>query len=159
MENFKDFLINEDKSYLGNKIGDILTGIQDLQGDMENLGTRYISRKSEEIVNQIRWVLHGQWDAKHQVILKELQRSAVAIQKTIEDRGDLKQVIPAVAQSLQNLSGKLKVKVNSLEAPPQDMGGKNIMPQDFQSTETPPEQPQASGAIGGMEQNPLPPMA
>ncbi len=125
--------MNEEKSYLGHRVGSVLTSLQDLEGDMENLGTRQLARFGEEIVNQIRKILHSRWNPKYQHQLKELQKIAVAIQKTVEDRGDLKEVLPSASQALQDLSAKLGVKVNNLDAP-EAMGGEDIAPQDFQST-------------------------
>lgn len=135
MTKFKYFLLNEDRSYLGHKVGDVLTSAQELEQDMENLGSRQITKYAEEIVNQIRKILHSRWNPKHNHQLKDLQKIAVAIQKTIDDKGDLKQILPAASQALQDLSGKLGVKVNSLEAPEaEDAGGEPIDPNQLQST-------------------------
>jgi hypothetical protein len=133
MTNFKDFVLNEEKNYLGHKVGDVLTSLQDLQGDMANLGTRHLGQLAEEIVNQIRKILHDSWSPKYQKHLKELQKIAVAIQKTIDEKGDLRQTLPVAAQALQALSGQIGVKVNSLEAPP-EMPGEYVKPDDFQLT-------------------------
>lgn len=130
MERFSQFLINEERSYLGHRVGNVLTSLQDLQGDLENLGSRHMARLAEEIVNQIRKILHSNWNPKYHNQLKELQKVAVAIQKTIDDRGDLREIIPAAAQVLQNLSGKLGVRVNNLDAPEDLAGGEDV---DLQS--------------------------
>lgn len=134
MERFSYFLINEERSYLGHRVGDVLTSLQDLESDMENLGSRHLSRLAESIVNQIRKILHSRWSPKHTNQLKELQKIGVAIQKTIDDKGDLKQILPAAAHSLQQLSGKLGVKVNDLDAPEEMDSGEDISPNDFQAT-------------------------
>lgn len=135
MDNFKNFLLNEQKSYLGHRVGDVLTSLQDLNNDIENMGSRHLSRLAEEIVNQIRKILHSNWSPKYINNLKELQKIGVAIQRTIDDRGDLKEVLPAAAQALQELSAKLGVKVNNLEAPESiEDTGEAIQPQDFQAT-------------------------
>jgi|688.fasta_scaffold29088_8 hypothetical protein len=133
MEKFSTFLLNEEKSYLGKKVGNVLSSLQNFQSDVDNLGSRQLSRLSEEIVNQIRLILHQHWNPKYNNQLKELQKIAVAIQKTIEDRGDLKQVIPAALSALSNLSGRLGVKVNNLNAP-ETQDSSNISPEEFQST-------------------------
>lgn len=139
MKKFKNYLLNEEANFLGHRVGDILTAMQDVQQDMPNLGTRHLTKIAEELVNQIRKILHGSWSAKHQKDLRELQKVGVAIMKTIEEKGDLKEIIPAATQQLQNLSGKLKVKVNNLEAP--QMPGEDISQNDFQLTGQGPEQP------------------
>ena len=133
MDRFKVFLINEERGYLGQKVGDVLTSMQDLQSDMENIGSRHLTRLAEELVNHIRKILHNQWGAKNYKHLGELQKIAVAIQKTIDDKGDLKGILPAAAQALQNLSGSLGVKVNDLQAPEQEEG-EDITQDDFELT-------------------------
>jgi hypothetical protein len=134
MNKFGEFLINEEKNYFGGRLSDVLTSLQDIQNDMDNLGTRHLSRLAENIVNQIRKILHSHWNPKYNNKLKELQKIAVAIQKTIDERGDLKQVLPASVSALEELSGKLGVKVNSLKAP-ESQGEEDIQPQDFKSTQ------------------------
>lgn len=142
---FKVFLLNEERSFLGHRVGDVLTSMQDIQTDMENLGSRQLTRMAEDLVNQIRKILHSNWSPKSLKHLKELQRIGVAIQKTIEEKGDLKEILPAATQSLQQLSGKLGVKVNTLDAPEQ-MPGEDIGQEDFQLTGQGPQQGQQQGA-------------
>jgi hypothetical protein len=132
---FGDYIINEEKSYLGNKIGDVLTSLQDVQSDIDNLGARHLSRLAESIVNQIRKILHSGWNPKYNKRLERLQNIAVAIQKTIEERGDLKEIIPAATAELERISGELGVKINNLKAPFQDQ--EDIQDQDFQPTQEP----------------------
>lgn len=160
MERFSNFLINEEKSYLGHRVGDVLVSLQDLQGDLENMGTRQLSRYAEEVVNQIRKILHSRWSPKYQNQLKELQKIGVAIQKTIDERGDLKQLLPAAVKSLESLSGRLGVKINNLKAP-EVSDDSDLTPQDFQSTgEQPdfkkkPESQQPTPELNQSDQNSL----
>jgi len=132
MDRFKYFLINESKSYLGHRVNDVLTAIQDVQNDMQNLGTRHLTRLAENIVNEIRKILHGQWEVQHQKHLRQLQKVAVAIMRTIDEKGDLREVLPAAAQSLQNVAGQLGVKTNNLQAP--EMPGEPVSQADFEET-------------------------
>lgn len=134
MEKFSYFLLNEEKSYLGHRVGDVLTSVQELEDDMENLGSRQLMRFAEEIVNQIRKIIHGNWKPRYNNNLKELQKIAVAIQRTVDDKGDLRSMLPAVTQSLQELSNKLGVKVNDVEAPEIEDQGEDISVNDLQST-------------------------
>ena len=138
---FKDFLINEEKNYLGTKVGYVVSAAQDLQGDMQNLGSRHLNRLAEKIVNQIRKILHGSWSPKQQNHLKGLQKIAIAIQKTIDDRGDLKEILPAATAELEKVSAALGAKVNNLDAP-DEMEGEDISQNDFQLTGDGPAQPQ-----------------
>lgn len=156
MDKFKSFLLNEEKSYLGHRVGDVLTAMQGVQEDLPNLGSRHLTKLAEDLVNQIRKILHSRWSPKNQKHLKELQKIGVALKKTIEDRGDLKDVLPAATQAMQDLSGKLGVKVNTMDAPDL-LPGQDIGQQDFQQTGTGPVQPPPPmtpppgpmGAMGG----------
>lgn len=139
MDTFKSYLLNEEKNYLGHRVGDILTSTQDLQNDMPNMGERHLTRVAETIVNQIRKILHSQWSVKNQQHLKQLQKIAVAVQKTIDDKGDLREIIPAATKALQSLSGKLGVKLHNLQ-PPEAEAGEEVNQDDFQLTGQEPQQ-------------------
>jgi uncharacterized protein YydD (DUF2326 family) len=117
MNKFENFLLNEDKNYLGNKVSDILSALQDIQGDIDNLGSRHLSKLAEGVINQIRTILHSNWNLKNIKYLKELQKIGVFISKTIEEKGDLKQTIPAATKALEELAGKIGAKINDLTAP------------------------------------------
>lgn len=152
MKNFKSFLINEEKSYLGRKVANVLTPMQELQDDMQNMGARHLTRVAENLVNEIRKILHGHWEQEQQKYLKELQKIAVAIQKTIEDKGDLKEIIPSAIQSMQTLSGKLGVKINNLKGPEFEAGDP-VSQNDFEETGDGPKQPQNSQPQDGQMLN------
>lgn len=155
----KGFLLNEEKSYLGRRVGDVLTSMQDLQDDMPNLGNRHLTKLAENIVGQIRKILHSRWTAKNSHYLEELQRVGVALQKAIEEKGDLKEILPMATQTLQDLSGKLGVKVNSFDGPEIEQG-QPISQADFQLTgngpqQAPPQPPQQAPQ-GGSTPMPMP---
>lgn len=115
--NFKDFLIVEQRAYLGQKIGDVLTAAQQLRDDSKHMGTRDLTRFSEKIVNQIRRILHSQWPREEKKHLMSLQKIGVAIMKAIDERDDLPSVISSASASLEELSGKLGVPVHRLASP------------------------------------------
>jgi hypothetical protein len=141
MDKFKTFLLNEQRNYLGRKVAGVLTPMQELQDDMQNMGARHLIRMAEKIVNEIRKILHSHWETHQQKHLKELQRVAVALQKSIDEKGDLREIIPSATQSLQTLSGKLGVKVNNLQGP-EMQAGEPISQDDFEQTGDGPAQPQ-----------------
>lgn len=154
------FLLNEEKSFLGHKVGDVLTAVQDLQNDLGGMGVRQIAKVSDDIVGELRKILHGQWTPKQQKHLKDLQKVAVALKKAIEEKDDLKELIPSIAQELQTLSGKLGVKVNSLQAPPDMMaGGEDASQADMQLTGNGPAPPQDPNALPPPPTPPMPPGA
>lgn len=153
---FKIFILNEESRYLGNKVGDVLTAAQEIEQDIENLGSRHLNRLADNIVNQIRKILHSNWSNKSEKHLQKLQRVAVAIKKTIEEKGDLKQILPAAVQELQNISGKLGVKVNNLQAPPEELGGEDVSQSDFELTgDGLSDQPQQQGQLQQPQQSQL----
>ena len=153
MKRFKEFLLNEEKSYLGHRVAGVLTAMQDTQDDMPNLGSRHLNKIAEDLVDQIRKILHSSWSGKNQRYLKDLQKIAVAIKKTIEEKGDLKQLLPSATQSMQELSGKLGVKLNNLEAPEQ-FPGQDASQQNFQQTGPDPKSgPQSTNQMPNSQQN------
>lgn len=152
MGKFEYFLINEESNHLGHKLNDILTAMQDMQEDMPNLGTRHLNRLAEEIVGQIRKILHSHWTSQQQKYLYDLQKIAVALQKTVDEKGDIKEVLPAAVQLLQNVAGKLGVRVNSLEAP-EEIQGTPISQNDFEITGTGPNK-KSPEENPGMDQMP-----
>ena len=107
MTKFKDFLLNENKAFLGAKIGDILNALQDLSDNYQNMGSRYVSRNAEEIVNQIRRIIHTKWPDREINNLKSLRDCGVALMKGINEKNDLeiviKSCITTLAQSLKNI--------------------------------------------------------
>lgn len=117
MLEFRLELLTEDKSYLGKRVGDILNGIQDLEQNSQNMGTREQTNSAEAIVNQIRRILHTNWPRDDRKHLEVLQKIGVAIMKSIEEKGDLPTVISDSGKEIQQVLEKLGVTVNNLGSP------------------------------------------
>mgnify|MGYP003335258955 CR=1 FL=1 len=115
--NFKTFLLNEDKAYLSQRVGDILTALKELDSDSKNMGTRDLVRFSERIVNNVRRVLHSNWSKEEQKFLLVLQKVAVAIMKAIEEKNDLPTIISSSCNTLQKLVKDLGLPINKLAVP------------------------------------------
>lgn len=111
---FKEFLLNEQQAYLAQKVGNILTAVQELRDDAKNLGTRDLITYSQRIVNQIRRVLHSSWPKEEQPHLVVLQKAGVALMKSIEEKDDLPGVIQGVSGVLEKLVADLGVPINKL---------------------------------------------
>lgn len=177
----KDFLINENKAYLGQRIGDILSAVQDLEQNKGGMGTRQLVANSDRIVGQFRKILHGNWSKKEEKWLKQIQKIAVALAKSIEDKDDLENTLSSVSHEIEDLMSKMNVPVNSLAssdsedankspegdqlADPQDVKEPNQhtkQPQQQQpenpQVQTGMEQPPAETAETGAPQNPQPQM-
>lgn len=130
---FKQFLINEQRAYLGQKVGDILTAAQELRDDARNMGTRDLTRFSERIVNQIRRILHSNWPREEKKYLKQLQKVGVAIMKAIDEKDDLPGTISGAATSLEKLVGDLGVPINKLATTDKS----DMQPEDDTGTDKP----------------------
>lgn len=113
---FKQFILNESQAYLGQKVGDILTAVQELRDDAGNMGARDLTRFSERIVNQIRRILHSNWPKEEKKHLVVLQKVAVALMKSIEEKDDLPGTIAGAASSLEKLVADLGVPIHKLAA-------------------------------------------
>ncbi len=111
---FKSFLLNENKYYLSQKIGDLLTALQGLSEDAPNLGNRALIRAAQGIVNQIRRILHGRWDDEDVNFLKTLQKIGVAICKAIDTKDDIATVVASCSAELEKISGESGEPVNDL---------------------------------------------
>jgi hypothetical protein len=114
---FKEFILNEQKQYLGQKVGDILAAAEELKGESGKMGSRDLSRFSERIVNQIRRVLHSYWSKENQVYLKDLQKIGVAIIKAVKEKGDLEKTVSGSADALNNLVKKIGSPINKIASP------------------------------------------
>ncbi len=113
---FKDFLMLENRVYLGSKMGDILTALQELRDDAKSMGSRSLLRYSEKIVNQIRRVLHTHWPKDEHKYLVPLQKVGVAMMKAIEERDNLEEVIAGAASEVEKLLSKMGVPINKIGA-------------------------------------------
>lgn len=111
---FKDFILLENRVYLGSKMGDILTAMQELRDDAKSMGSRSLLRYAEKIVNQIRRVLHTHWPKDELKFLRPLQKIGVAMMKAIEEREGLEEVISGGCGELEGVLGKMGVPINKI---------------------------------------------
>jgi hypothetical protein len=118
---FKQFLLNESKIYLGQKVGDILTAAQELNNDAPNMGARDLTRFSEKIVNQIRRIIHSNWSKEETKYLKTLQTVGVALMRSIDEKDDLTGTIAGSVAVLEKLVANLGTPINKFavtDSPP-----------------------------------------
>jgi len=150
---FEEYLLNENKNYLGEKIGDILTALQDLSQNGKAMGTRQLMRGTEGVCNQIRKVLHSNWQKTNEKYLPTVQKVGVALMKAAEEKDDLPSIIDGAVGELEGLLDRMKVPVNTLAtaeptpaepattAPPQ--GQQDQQPQGQQPPQPDPNAQQA----------------
>jgi hypothetical protein len=111
---FKEFLLNEQQAYLAQKVGNILTAIQELKDDAKSMGSRDLQAFTLAIVGQMRNVLHSSWPREELKFLKRIQKLAAALMKCIEDKGDLPGTVVGVASDLEKLVADMGVPINKL---------------------------------------------
>lgn len=159
---FNEFLLNENRAYLGQKVGDILAATQDISQNSEHIGTRQLVKNSQGIVNQIRRILHTNWPKEEEGNLEQLQKIAVAISSAIEEKDDLAGILAGAQAELEQLSEKLGVPINTLGSPEgvEEPGDTDAdigvaEPQGEEEEEAPqqPQQPQGQPQMppGGMQ--------
>lgn len=112
--NFKYFLINEQQNILAQKIGDVLSALQTLNDDLSNLGSKDKNTYSDRISSDIKSLLRKNWPKEEIKYLGKLQAVAVAIKKTIEERGSLEDLLPNVIEELQNILEDMGAPINTL---------------------------------------------
>lgn len=127
--NFREYLLNESEDFLAQRIGDILTAVQELAEGGKQIGARQLVRNTEVVVAQIRKILHNSWPRAHQKHLKRLQKVGVALMKTIDEKGDLPEMLMAAQAELQKVTERLGKPVHHLGTPEEDEGQKE-QPQD-----------------------------
>lgn len=103
--------------YLGQKIGDILNALTDLQENGKSMGLRQLSDNAQTIVNQIRRILHSVWRKEDIKNLAAIQKVGVAIMKAIEEKDDMLQVIADSSQELQKVVSAMGTPLNNLGIP------------------------------------------
>jgi len=109
---FKSFLLVEEKGYLAQRVGDILNAISNLQDG--NLGNRSLINHTQNVVAQIRFILHDNWPREDRVHLRKIQKVGVALAKAIDEKEDLNSVLLNSTYELQDLSGSLGSPINNL---------------------------------------------
>jgi hypothetical protein len=136
--NFREYLLNESDDFLAQKVGDILTAVQELVDGGKQVGARQLVRNTEVVVAQIRKILHNSWPRAQQKHLRRLQKVGVALMKTIDEKGDLPEVLTSAQSELEKVSERIGKPVHHLGTPEEAESGQ----------EKPEQSPQAPGLEG-----------
>lgn len=112
---FKEFVIKENAMYFGQKVSNILSAMQDLNETLSTMGTKHIVSNSQNIVNQIRRIIHTKWSDKEERDLLVLQRCAVSIMRAIEEKDDLKSILQACEQQIEEVLSRYDVANNNIK--------------------------------------------
>ena len=111
---FRNYMLTENRDYLSQKLGDIVTAIESLHDDASHLSPRKLADYAKGVTDQIRMILKGSWPDTELSTLKVLQKLAVAILKGIDENADLKEILGTGIQELHKLSTKLQTPINDL---------------------------------------------
>jgi hypothetical protein len=114
---FRCFLLTEEKAYLGQRVGDVLNALQELNDHAPHMGKRHLMRIIVNIVKQIRRILHGSWTYEEEKYLKELQKIGVALMKSLDNNEDLIQAVSSCTDACEKLSDKIETPINNLATP------------------------------------------
>jgi len=134
---FKQFLLNENRAYLAQKAGAILTALHDLDQNAQGMGTRNLVKNAEGVANQIRRILHTHWPKREEYNLKQMQKIAVSLMRAIDEKSDLETTIKSSVQELEKMMGNMDAPVNQLASPE----GLNAPPDQPDSGVSEPEKP------------------
>lgn len=123
---FRDFLLNEDHAYLGQKVGDILTALHDLVENGSGMGTRQLMFHAESVVRQIRSILHSSWSKDEQKYLPVLQKVGVAIMKAMDGKNKEKQDLNAI---IQGAADEIEKLTHAMGSPQNNLGSPAVAPE------------------------------
>ena len=112
--NFKQFLLLENEQFLAVQMNNVL---QDLQDEIENIGTKNLVKTSQLIANNIRNIIKSHWEISTNKPLVSLQKCGVAILKAIQEKSDLKDVFPSLIEEIQKAISQMKEPVNRIANP------------------------------------------
>lgn len=116
---FKDFLLIENKNLFAERLGDIITALENLADDPKNLEKK---QKATTIANQIRksFLRGNKWpkmDGEIETMITVAYNLLKSSNPKEESRIDLDDIIKSSIQTLKSLQGNLQVPVNQLASP------------------------------------------
>lgn len=155
---FKSFVLNESRVFLGQEIGKILTALQEIQEEAKKIGTKNLVRFTDRIVCQIRSLLGGHWSDDDVKFLKPMQKAGVALAKALDTSDNLEEIIGSCVNEIQAILNKMKVPVNTLAVAPKDSGPTPEIPPDNTLEPTDPSVGASSGFEINTQQKPQAPL-
>lgn len=114
---FKNFILNENNENLARRISNVLNAMHNILENSDGMGPRQMIDNIEGIVDEIRRVLHTQWEENQKKYLEVLQKVGVALKKSIEEKSDLVQILQDSTIQLENLANDLGLPLNRLASP------------------------------------------
>jgi hypothetical protein len=108
---FKNFLLNENKSDFAVKVGEILSALQDVYLDIDVMTKKDIFVYVINIVNNIRPLLKKDIGANY---LISLQKIATALMKDYDEKNDPKDNIYSSVEELKSLLSSVGLPINKI---------------------------------------------
>ncbi len=142
MGDFKYFLLNENKVYLGERVGDILNSLQELEEESPHMGKRQLVRHADRVVSMIRRIIHSSWPKNEKKYLTQLQKVGVALAKAIEEKDEIADIIGGVTQELTELLSKMGSPIHQIGTSKGDEAKDPDSQADEPSHKQKPSQPQ-----------------
>jgi hypothetical protein len=112
--NFRKFIVLENLQLFGDKVGNLLKDLQELQENYKDIGMNSTCQTIEKIIADIQPILTGHWDSSNKKYLKGLQKVGVALSKLLEEKDDFDKVLADCVEELKNITTKLNVPINDL---------------------------------------------
>jgi hypothetical protein len=148
--NFRNFILNENRQFLGLEIGKIKSSLETLSGQVKEIGTKNLVSMADKIVTKIRSLLGGHRESSDYKFLLDLQTVGVNLAKALDKNDNLEQVISSSAQQLGTTMKNMGVPTNDLgvaskdASKPYSSGPVNTMEPGSATIE--PELPSLAGA-------------
>lgn len=114
MLNFKKFIILENLQLLGDKIGNLLKDLQELQENYKDIGMTTTCNTIETIISNIQSILRGHWDSSNKKYFKNLQKIGIALSKLLEEKDDFEKILSDSVEEIKSIAMKLNVPLNDL---------------------------------------------
>lgn len=114
--NFKQFLLTEDKSDLGLKIGNIVNAIDDISKDIDHKGQK-LNVFADDIIVRVKSILRTDWPSELIQYLKQIRSALIIVCKSMD--GSNKTPLP---EAMVSFSKQLKKIADGLGAPLTDIG-------------------------------------
>lgn len=139
---FKDFLLNEDRTSLAERIGDILSALQELAPVAEKKTQASLSA-AKSIVAQIRNIVRNTDPKDNKEVMDKMVDTGVMLSKSVDGTGDktLPEAANTAISDLKKVVAKLGAPINTIasgEAPKPEEDSQTSKPVKPARAVTPP---------------------
>ena len=117
--NFKLFLLNENKSDLGLKLGNIINAIDDLSQDIDKKGQK-LNVFADDIIARVKAILRSDWPSELSQYLKQIRNALIVICKSMDGSNEmpLPEALKIFLKQLKKISENLGSPITDVGTPP-----------------------------------------